>query len=73
MRTNKQQRERFAEMRGIIERICDADLATRGSTDTLRERMAITTVIDAQDAIVVLTAVQTAVSVAIAMLLMVSL
>jgi len=50
MRTNKQQRERSAEMRRIIERVCDADLATRGDTDALRERMTIATVIDAQEA-----------------------
>jgi len=60
MRTTK--RERFAEMRSIIERICDADLATRGSTDALQEQMAIAT----------LTAIQTAVSVAIVVALVVS-
>jgi len=48
MRTTK--RERFAEMRRILERVCDADMATKGDTDTLRERMTIATAVDAQEA-----------------------
>jgi len=47
MRTTK--RERFAEMRRIIDRVCDADLATRGDTDALRERVCVDVAIAAQE------------------------
>jgi len=69
-------------MRGIIDRVCDADMATRGDTDALRERMCIDVVIAAaetmqprqrkgQTAIAMLTAVQTALAVAIMLALVV--
>ncbi len=45
--TKKQQH--FSDMRRTIERVCDADLATVGNTDVLRERISIEVIIGAAE------------------------